>query len=136
MSYGTGAALQAAVYQRLTADSTLAALVGTDIYDSAPPGALPGTFVSLGPEEVRDRSDKSGHGALHMFTVSVVSDAAGFQSAKTIAAAISDALQDAQLLLSRGKLIYLRFQRATARRVGSGDIRRIDLSFHARVEDN
>ncbi|MDE0589881.1 DUF3168 domain-containing protein [Halocynthiibacter sp. C4] len=136
MSYGVSAALQGAVYQKLAADTTLGALVGAAIYDRAPSGALPPTYVSLGPEDVRNRADKDGYGALHMFTVSVVTEAAGFQSAKEVAAAISDCLVDADLTLSRGRLVYLNFDRAVARRVGKGETRRIDLKFRARVEDN
>ncbi len=136
MSYGVASALQSAIFQRLTADTALGALVGSDIYDTVPAGAVPPTYVSLGPEDVRDRSDKTGHGALHFVTVSVVTDAAGFQTAKDVAAAISDALVDADLILSRGRLIYLRFDRATARRVGDAETRRIDLRFTARIEDS
>ncbi|MEY8098437.1 DUF3168 domain-containing protein [Falsihalocynthiibacter sp. S25ZX9] len=135
MSYGVSAALQAAIYQRLTSSSALVSLVGDAVYDNPPSGTLPGTYVSLGPEDVRDRSDGQGHGALHTFTISVVTDAAGFQTAKTIAAVISDRLVDADLRLSRGKLIYLNFERAIARRVGNSETRRIDLRFRARVED-
>lgn len=136
MSYGVSAALQAAIYQHLLADTALAALVGTAIYDNAPSGSLPDTYVSLGPEDVRDRSDKTGYGALHMVTVSVISEAAGFQQAKLVGAAISDALQGAALTLSRGTLCYINFERATARRVGTGETRRIDLRFMVRVDDD
>ncbi len=136
MSYGVSAALQAAIYQRLLADTGLAALVGTAIYDNAPSGTILGTYVSLGPEDVRDRSDKTGFGALHLLTISVITDAAGFQVAKQVGAAVSDALQGAELILSRGALCYINFNRATARRVGTGETRRIDLQFNARVEDS
>ncbi len=136
MSYGVSAALQAAIYQRLTADAALAALVGTDIYDTVPTGVAPSTYVSLGTEDVTDMSDKTGRGAVHIFTVAVVTDAAGFQTAKAVAGAISDAILDAELILSRGTLVYLNFEKAAARRVGDGEIRRIDLKFRARVEDN
>lgn len=135
MSYGMSAALQAAVFQRLTADSALAALVGGAIHDSMPPGSGSGTYVSLGPEDARDASDQIGRGAFHDFVVSVVTDQAGFQTAKQIAAAISDALTGATLVLARGRLIGLWFLRAKARRVEAGDIRRIDLSFRARTEE-
>ena len=64
MSYGVSAALQAAIYQRLMGDTALTALVGTAIYDNAPSGAIVGTYVSLGPEDVRDRSDKTGSGEI------------------------------------------------------------------------
>ena len=136
MSYGVSAELQQAVYQRLQADSALTALVGSAIYDAAPPGIVSGTYVSLGPEDVRDRSDGTGHGALHQITVSVVTDEAGFNGAKQVAAAVGDALMDATLILSRGSLVYLNFYRARARRVQAADVRRIDLIFRARVQDS
>lgn len=134
MSYGVSAALQGAVYQRLTGDAALTALVGSAIYDALPSGTLPDLYVSLGPEEARDRSDKTGAGALHLFTISVVSAAAGFQAAKDAAAAVSDALVDAPLSLTRGTLVSLQFDRARAQRLTDGT-RRIDLRFRARVDD-
>lgn len=136
MSYGTAAALQEAVYQHLAADAVLDDLVGSAIYDVVPAGSVPGTYVSLGPEDARDRSDQTGRGAEHSFVVSVVTNAAGFQTAKRAAAAISDALLSAPLTLSRGRLVGLDFIRARARRVQKGDVRRIDITFRARVEDD
>jgi Protein of unknown function (DUF3168) len=136
VSYGVSAALQSAVYQKLIADAELTGLVGNAIFDTVPPGTVPTTYVSLGPEDVRDKSDNTGMGALHFVTVSVVTDSAGFQTAKSVAAAVSDALVDADLTLTRGSLVYFRFDRATARRVGTGETRRIDLNFQARVEDD
>lgn len=137
MSYGMAAALQSAVYQHLLADTGVSALVGTAIYDALPNGDLPQTYVSLGPENVRDRSDSSGDGALHRFTVSVVTESAGFGAVKSVAAAVGDALTGADLTLSRGRLVGLWFERAAARRSGkAGRVRRIDLRFRARVEDS
>ncbi len=135
MSYAMAAALQAAIYQRLRGSSALAALVGDAVFDAVPTGGAPGLFVLIGPEEVVDRSDKSGAGAEHRFTVSVVSDAAGFQAAKTVAVAVSDALADAALVLSRGRLVGLWFLKAVAKRAGAAEARRIDLTFRARVEE-
>jgi hypothetical protein len=135
MSYALAGALQAAVFAQLRGDATVAGLVGDAVFDAAPPGALPALYVSLGPEIVRDRSDKSGAGAEHEFIVSVVSDAAGFAGAKAVAGAISDALVGAELVLARGRLVGLWFLRARAQRVGGGERRRIDLTFRARVED-
>ncbi|MEM0945811.1 MAG: DUF3168 domain-containing protein [Pseudomonadota bacterium] len=136
MSYGMAAALQEAVYQRLAADTALVTQVGDAIYDVVPPGDVPGTYVSLGPEDVGERSDQTHHGAEHRFVVSVVTDAAGFQTAKAAAGAVSDALIDAPLILSRGRLVGLDFLRARARRVRQGETRRIDLTFRARLEDD
>lgn len=135
MSYGVSVALQTAVYQALIMDMTLTALVGSDIYDAIPSGAVPSLYVALGPEIARDKSDKTGAGAEHQFTVSVVTDSAGFATAKEAAAAVSDALVNAQLTLNRGTLIALNFYRARAVRVGSADERRIDLTFKALVQD-
>lgn len=134
MSYGLAAALQQAVYERLAADAALADEVGAAIFDTAPSGPLPALYVALGGEEVQDRSAQDAGGAQHDFTVSVVGGAAGFLPAKRAAAAISDALVDADLPLARGRLISLRFLRAVARQSGGGQARRIDLRFRARVE--
>ncbi|WP_170366303.1 DUF3168 domain-containing protein [Ruegeria arenilitoris] len=137
MSYGVSAALQAAVFQQLVNDRGILAQVGDAVYDAVPSGTLPQTYVTLGPEEVRDASDKTGQGTLHRFTVSVVSEAAGFGAAKTLAGAVCDALDGAALTLDRGRLVGLWFERASARRTGTGgSIRQIDLRFRARVEDN
>lgn len=130
MSYGAAAALQAAVWQALTGAPALA---GVAVHDALPPLA-PGTFVLVGPEEVRDASDATGAGAEHRMTVSVISDEAGFLTAKTIAVAVSDTLVAAPLALSRGRLVSLLFLRATARRIDEGAVRRIDLTFRARIE--
>lgn len=111
-------------------------LWGGAVFDALPPGVLPQTYVSLGAEEVRDASDASGAGALYRFTVSVISDAAGFATAKQAAGAVTDALTGAKLSLARGYLVRLRFERAKARRVGAKDRRRIDLRFAARVAED
>lgn len=132
MSYGIAQALQAAIYQRLAAAPGLA---GVPVADALPKGQGAGTFLLIGPEEVTDQSDKTGRGADHRFTVSVISDAAGFQAAKAVAVVVSDTLVDAQMTLSRGRLVGLHFVKAVARRLVEGKARRIDLTFRARVEE-
>jgi hypothetical protein len=132
MSYGSAAALQAAVYAQLT---SAAALAGVLVVDAVPTGSGAGTFVLIGPEEVIDRADKTGGGAEHRLVVSVISDATGFAAAKAVAVAVSDALDNAALILTRGRLVSLRFLRARAQRLDAGGARRIDLSFRARIED-
>ena len=135
MSYAVAAALQQAVYRRLADDGELGALVGRAVFDVVPSGSVPSLYVSLGPEEVRDSSDKTGRGATHDFTVSVVTDQAGFQGAKRAAGAVSDALLRSGLELERGRLVSLYFLRARAGRLKDATQRRIDLRFRARVED-
>jgi hypothetical protein len=134
MSYANAAALQAAVYQHLISDAAVSARVGAEIYDSLPSGPLPALYVTLGSERARDASDGSGTGAWHDLTVAVITDQSGFQAAKEVAVAISDALQDAPLRLARGRLVGLQFLRAQAKRE-SNTLRRVEMTFRARVED-
>ncbi len=129
MSYGNAAALQAAVYAHLSV------LLTVPVLDVVPVGTAPETYVLIGPEEARDASDGSGAGAEHRLVLSVVSRAPGFAEAKTVAAEVSDALAGAGLVLARGRLVGLWFVRAQARRLENGALRRIDLTFRARVED-
>ena len=131
MSYAAAAALQAAVYGRLAG---FGALAGVAVLDATPPGVGPETFVLIGPEVVNDRSDKSGAGADHLLSIAVISKAAGFRSAKVVAGAVSDALAGVAMPLAAGRLVYLAFVQARARRLGEGDVRRIDMTFRARVE--
>lgn len=135
MSYAVSAPLQAAMYQAMIADAGIVAAVGTHVYDALPSGTLPDLYITLGPESVRGRSDKTGQGALHEMTISVITNGAGFSEAKEAAGAVTDALNGADLTLTRGQLVWLDFIRARARRAETGDIRRIDLIFRARVDD-
>jgi hypothetical protein len=132
MSYASSAAIQEAVFAALTADAGVMALAGGAVFDAVPAGAVPGLYVTLGPERARERSDVTGEGATHDFSVRVVSDGAGFALAKALAVAISDALDQAPLSLSRGRLVSLHFRRAEAKRTGAA--RQIELWFRARVD--
>jgi hypothetical protein len=134
MSYGMSASLQASVYAALTGNAAVASLSGGAIYDALPPGPVPPIYASLGPERARDASDKTAAGAVHDFAITVVSQAAGFASAKALAAAISDALIGADLVMTRGRMVRLQFVRALARRANGG--REIELWFRARIDDD
>lgn len=137
MSYAATAALQAAVYQVLRDSAALAELVGDAVYDAMPVAAPAGTYVSLGPEDVKDAGDVTAAGANHDFVVSVLSgsdEANGFGAVKEVAVAVSDALEAAELVLDRGHLAGLWFLRARARRVENGAGRRVDMTFRARID--
>ena len=136
MSYGVSAALQAAIYDALGADSALAALVGTAIYDAIPSGTLPTLYVALGAETVRAAGDQTGNGTEHLINVEIHTDVPGFAAAKAAAGAVSDVLHRADLTLTRGRLIYLNFDRASAARVEGATGRVIELRFKARIEDD
>ncbi|PIV76668.1 MAG: DUF3168 domain-containing protein [Rhodobacteraceae bacterium CG17_big_fil_post_rev_8_21_14_2_50_65_11] len=134
MSYGMTAALQMAIYNVLSGDGALAAIVGGHVYDALPPGPLPPLHVTLGPEKVRDRSDVSAGGAEHEISVIVTSSAAGFHAAKEAAAAVSDALLSTPLSLSRGRVARLHFYRAKARRKAAD--RLVEVWFRARLDED
>lgn len=135
MSYAMSLALQEAVYTQLALDVALVGLVGSAIFDAPPTGAPPPLYVLLGTEQVRDRSSKTTEGAMHDFVVKIVSDEAGFAAAKTVGAVVCDALIDANVVLSRGRLISLGFRKARAKRGKAPEGRQIDLTFRAFVED-
>jgi hypothetical protein len=131
MSYAAAAALQATIYGALSAAP---ALSGVSIVDAMPPGTTPGTFILIGPEVAVDQSDGTGAGAEHRFTISVIRDATGFLTAKSVASAASAAVLAGGLSLTTGHLVSINFQRAVARRLEEGSTRRIDMTFRARVE--
>ena len=87
MSYFS-AGLQATLYQRLTGDAALAALVGGAIHDAPIAVAADADYVLIGEETVRANDTKTSVGALHDFTVTVHSARDGFEAAKRIAAAV------------------------------------------------
>lgn len=134
MSYLNGAEVQAAIHARLIADAGVSAAVGDAVFDEMPEGAAAGTYVALGEEQVRDRSDASGPGAEHRLTVAVVSDAPGFALAKAAAAAVVAALADTPLEIGTARTVGLWFDRARAYRLRNGQGRRIDLRFRLRVD--
>lgn len=137
MSFHASAALQAAVYQALRADSALGELVGDAIFDAMPASLPSGTHVALGAEDVADAGDMTGAGARHDFVVSVLSgteETGGFAPVKAAAAAVVAALEDGDLTLGSGHLAGLWFVSARARRADGGTGRRVDMTFRARID--
>lgn len=132
--------LQAALFQRLSADPTLLGILGPGrIFDAPPhadgPDATRPPYVLLGDESVGRWSDKSATGAVHDLVLRIISGGEGYAEAKQIAAAVSDALADAGLDLSRGRVVRLTFRSASARRNLDGVRRQIDLRYRAVLED-
>lgn len=131
MSYAAAAAFQTAIYTTLTSND---ALSGVSVVDAIPSGGASSTFVLIGPEDIRNASDKTGGGAEHNFDVSVISNAQGFLAAKTVAAAVSGALIGQRPSMSVGRIISINLKKVKARRLDDGSARRIDMTFRARVE--
>ena len=137
MSYAFASGLQAGVFARLSGDSTLAGLVGGAVYD-APPALTPAEteYVTLGEETVRDFGTKTSDGAIHDFTVTAHSGRDGFDGVKRVAEAVCAALVDAPLALAAGRLVDLRFLRASAERGRAPAKRRVVLRFRAVVDQD
>ncbi|WP_281825636.1 DUF3168 domain-containing protein [Jannaschia rubra] len=135
MTYAMGESLQAAVFERMANDAGIGELARGAVFDAAPM-APPDLFVALGPERTTGRSDVTGRGAIHQFRISVVTRREGFMDAKALAARVSNALDGADLTLTRGRLVSMRFVRAEARRDKGAGARRIDLWFRARLDDD
>lgn len=135
MSYAASVSLQKALFASLKGDPAIEQAVGDAVFDATPSGRVPETYISIGPEDVRDWSDKTGRGAQHDFTISIVTGATGFQAAKQAAGAVSDLLLKSRLDLERGRLVSMDFLRARASRAENARLRRIDLRFRARIED-
>lgn len=135
MTYAISGALQAAVYDLLLNDPGLTALIGDAVHDAVPGGSLPETYVLLGQEMAKDASDPDGAGAEHRLTLSVITSAPGFSTAKACAAVVCDLLHRTQPALSRGRVVDMAFLKAVARRIDGASGRQIDLQFRARVAD-
>jgi hypothetical protein len=131
-------ALQSAVYARLAGDPALGALIGGAVYDAPPEpaGAAALAHVTLGEERVRPFDTKTSRGARHEFAVTVHSGADGFATAKTVAAAVCDALVEAPLALGTGHLVSITFVRAAAERGPAPEKRRVSLLFRAVIDQN
>lgn len=134
MSLQATLAVQSALYALLSGDAALGALLPGGVFDAPPPATPQGSYAVLGEEDVIDRSDASGAGAEHRVLVQVVSDAAGFATAKAAAARIAALLPDQRPALGAGRVVAIWFHQAQARRIGGGAQRRIDLRFRIRVE--
>ncbi|MBL4808154.1 MAG: DUF3168 domain-containing protein [Rhodobacteraceae bacterium] len=134
MSYAMSVSFQEAVYAALLTDTALGVLLGTAIYDSVPV-APETTYLMLGEDSAKDRSSATHKGSTLDFEINIYSDIPGFDTAKTAAAAVCDVLIDADLTLTRGNLVNLRFLKSRARRGVSPEQRRIALVFRAILDD-
>lgn len=137
MSYAMSAALQEAVFTALAGNMALAAMI-EGIYD-APAGSdgtpPTGTYITLGDEVAKDRSSASHKGTTLDFDINIHSDFAGFSAAKAAAAEVVDTLAWADLALSRGALVNLKFLKSRTRRGAAPETRRIVLVFRAILDD-
>ena len=100
-------ALQKAVYDALTANTDLTAVV-SGVYDHVPADtAFP--YVTIGETTIADWSSKSFDGQVHALTLHIWSRARGRKEVKEIMALLYDTLHDASLSVEDQELVNIRF---------------------------
>lgn len=122
-------ALQRAIYARLAADETLAALVGGRIHDNVP-GDADMPYLTLGDNDTRGWPG----GTEHRLTLNTFTRGTGRAEVKAIIGAVNAALHDAALALEGHALVNLRFLDATTRRERDGETWRGTIRFRAVTE--
>ncbi len=114
--------LQKAIFAALSADSTLALLIGDPprVYDDPPADSdLP--YVQIGDGSETDWSTATEAGAEHQLTIHVWSRAGGRMEARAVLAAIYDVLHEAALALDSNRLVNLRFALSQVWRENDGE---------------
>lgn len=126
--------LQKAVFQTLSVNGALTALLGgARIYNDVPRGAaLP--YVTLGESTVRDWSTGSDAGHEHLLSIQVWSRANGEREVHQILAAVEAALDDAALTVAGARLVNLRHEFSEIRRDADGETSRGLMRLRAVTE--
>lgn len=129
-----GFELQKAIYQSLTADAALTAMLGgARVYDAVPRGAAY-PYVTLGQSSWRDWSTGSDDGEEHTLTLHVWSETSGYRETQHIMTRLRERLHDASLVLSGHHLVNLRHEYSEARREPGGESYRGIVRFRAVTE--
>ncbi|MCZ7595261.1 MAG: DUF3168 domain-containing protein [Hyphomicrobium sp.] len=126
--------LQQAIYQALTNDGPLVALLGAArVWDDVPErAAFPYVTFAAGTE--RDWSTGGEAGAEHAVTLHVFSRAGGRKEAQEIIAALRAVLHEAALTLTGQRLINLRHEASDVRRDADGETYHGIVRFRAVTE--
>jgi hypothetical protein len=125
--------LQGAIVARLKADATLAAIIGTRVYD-LPPAAPTFPYVTLGEDQtIPDRGD-GYEGSDVSLTLHAWSKGTGFPEVKRMVAAIRASLTNAPLSLSGHRLVNIEFEDSRVLRDPDPAISHGVLTFLARTE--
>lgn len=126
--------LQKRLYETLTADTTLMALI-SGVYDQVNPTAnFP--FVVIGEGESRDRSTKTTTGAEVNFTLYVYSREGGRKQTLTILERLHALLHQASLALTGHTLVLMRFIASDTALLSDGLTTRGTARFRAITQSN
>jgi hypothetical protein len=128
------AALRAAIYESLTANGALSAVLGgPKVYDE-PPRSVTFPYVTLGEARVADFSTGTEPGEEHQLTLHAWSRQGGHREAHLISGALLQALDDAPLSLAGHTLVNLRYSTADVRREADGRTYHAVVRFRAVTE--
>lgn len=126
--------LQSALWQRLTVNPDLLAVLGAPrLYDDVPQSAT-FPFVTLGDIRSNDWSTQTHAGHEHILTLHAWSRAKGRKQVQAILQALETALDDAALALKSHRLITLRLVFWDARRELDGETYHGLMRFRAVTE--
>lgn len=128
-----GRALFVGVYEALTGDATLAALVGGRVYDGAPRGAVH-PFVSFGAVRSRPLDPDAKPAVEHRLEVAVHSRAEGRTEASAIADRVRAVLGGAALELIQQRLVSLRWVETDLSQSRDSSATRVAVRFRAVTE--
>lgn len=132
MSSFSHRALQQAIFETLSEDAALMALV-TGIYDYIPAGGMY-PYLALGEMEGRDWSTKTEQGMEFRLMVRVFSREAGRKEAAQIMERVHALLHNADLTVSGHALILMRCESSAIRRENDGSTFQGILAFRALIE--
>lgn len=128
------ATLQRAIFERLSGDAALTALVGAGGVTDRLPGKERFPFVVLRSIESRDWSTASEPGEEHVVTIEIWSGKDGNLEAQTIAARVGALLDGAALSLAGHHLVNLLQRGGDVGRDGRSRHHRALLRFRAATE--
>lgn len=139
MTYAMAWPLQQAVFATLCESALCEQHFNGQIFDAPLPfgseAAPEGLYLIIGDEEVEDWSTGSDRGAVHLISLNIHAPRRGFAEAKQAAADISDALLNAEIVLTRGRVVNVRFVDANTHREEADQLRRIEMRFRFTLED-
>jgi hypothetical protein len=127
-------ALQQSIFATLTADATLAALLGgANVHDDVPQAST-FPYISFGHWLVRDAGTGSEDASEHVVTLHVWSQGRGKKQAHEIMDAVRTALHDQALSLTGHRLINLRHELSETRREPDGETTHGIVRYRALTE--
>ncbi|MCJ8053357.1 DUF3168 domain-containing protein [Shinella curvata] len=127
-------ALQKAIYERLSGDTALTALLGGNAVTDRRLDAPVAPLVVVAGIVSSDHSTATEPGEEHMVTLDIWSDAAGHRQAQAIAAAVRSLLHDAALVLAGYRLVLLFHRETRLSRDGKTRFHHAEMQFRAVTE--